>query len=70
MGVCVMGVLFGMNFLFFEIDFRATYGTTKYCSYYLRSQPCQNTLCQYLHEPGEEAESYIREEAKNAVKLN
>jgi RNA recognition motif-containing protein len=37
---------------------RATYGTTKYCSYYLRNQPCQNTLCQYLHEPGEEADAY------------
>lgn len=41
---------------------RSTYGTTKYCSYYLRNQPCQNTLCQYLHEYGEEADSYIREE--------
>jgi hypothetical protein len=41
---------------------RATFGTTKYCSYYLRNQPCQNTLCQYLHEPGEEADTFYKEE--------
>lgn len=28
----------------------------------MRNQPCQNTLCQYLHEPGEEADTYIKEE--------
>lgn len=33
---------------------RAAYGTTKYCSNYLRGQNCPNANCMYLHEPGEE----------------
>lgn len=39
---------------------RAAYGTTKYCSSYLRGQPCPNPSCMFLHEPGEEADSYTR----------
>ncbi|KAG5440667.1 hypothetical protein PCK2_000255, partial [Pneumocystis canis] len=41
---------------------RASYGTTKYCSTYLRNQPCPNPNCMYLHEPGEEADSFTRED--------
>ncbi|PVZ99694.1 hypothetical protein BB558_004271 [Smittium angustum] len=41
---------------------RATYGTTKYCSYYLRGIVCQNPNCMYLHEPGEEADYGNRDE--------
>jgi hypothetical protein len=41
---------------------RATYGTTKYCSFYLRGLVCQNPGCMYLHEPGEEADSFTKEE--------
>ncbi|KAF9928603.1 transcriptional repressor general negative regulator of transcription subunit 4 [Linnemannia zychae] len=41
---------------------RASYGTTKYCSYYLRGLTCQNPGCMYLHEPGEDADSYSKEE--------
>ena len=41
---------------------RASYGTTKYCTYYLRGLNCQNPGCMYLHEPGEEADSYTKEE--------
>lgn len=29
---------------------RCTYGTTKYCSFYLKNVPCQNNDCMYLHE--------------------
>lgn len=29
---------------------RCTYGTTKYCSFYLKNIPCQNNDCMYLHE--------------------
>lgn len=39
---------------------RAAYGTTKYCSAYLRGQTCPNPNCMFLHEPGEEADSYTR----------
>ncbi|KAJ2705554.1 transcriptional repressor general negative regulator of transcription subunit 4 [Coemansia sp. IMI 203386] len=49
---------------------RATFGTTKYCSYYLRNIPCQNPGCMYLHEPGEEADSFTKEDlAANRVGL-
>jgi len=40
---------------------RASYGTTKYCTNYLKGQQCQNPNCMYLHEPGEEADSYSKE---------
>jgi len=43
-------------------EFRASYGTTKYCTYYLRNMVCQNPNCMYLHEPGEEADSYTKED--------
>ncbi|KAI5814518.1 hypothetical protein BZA77DRAFT_97697 [Pyronema omphalodes] len=45
---------------------RATYGTTKYCSAYLRNEACPNKSCMFLHEPGEEAESFSRLELSNA----
>lgn len=41
---------------------RAAYGTTKYCSSYLRGQACPNPSCMFLHEPGEEADSYSRQD--------
>ena len=41
---------------------RAAHGTTKYCSSYLRGQPCPNPNCMFLHEPGEEADSYTRKD--------
>ncbi|KAK9245332.1 hypothetical protein V1506DRAFT_538663 [Lipomyces tetrasporus] len=41
---------------------RAAYGTTKYCSSYLRNQSCPNPNCMFLHEPGEEADSYTRQD--------
>ncbi|RUS28169.1 hypothetical protein BC938DRAFT_482223, partial [Jimgerdemannia flammicorona] len=41
---------------------RASYGTTKYCTYYLRNMACQNPGCMYLHEPGEDADSYTKED--------
>ena len=41
---------------------RAAHGTTKYCSSYLRGHPCPNPNCMFLHEPGEEADSYSRKD--------
>ncbi|KAI9288707.1 RING/Ubox like zinc-binding domain-containing protein [Umbelopsis sp. AD052] len=40
---------------------RASYGTTKYCTYYLSHMPCPNSSCMYLHEQGEESDSYNKE---------
>ncbi|EME49444.1 hypothetical protein DOTSEDRAFT_119679 [Dothistroma septosporum NZE10] len=39
---------------------RAQFGTTKYCSAYLRGETCSNRNCMFLHEPGEANESYSR----------
>lgn len=41
---------------------RASYGTTKYCTTYLRNLSCTNPACTYLHEPGEEADSFTKED--------
>lgn len=41
---------------------RAAHGTTKYCSLYLRGHPCPNPNCMFLHEPGEDADSYTRKD--------
>ncbi|KAI8384222.1 RING/Ubox like zinc-binding domain-containing protein [Radiomyces spectabilis] len=40
---------------------RASYGTTKYCTYYLRHMACPNPNCMYLHEPGDDVDSYNKE---------
>ncbi|ONH66060.1 General negative regulator of transcription subunit 4 [Cyberlindnera fabianii] len=48
---------------------KATYGTTKYCSSYLRGQPCPNPGCMFLHEPGEEAETYSRHDLSTRQSL-
>lgn len=41
---------------------RATYGTTKYCSFYLRGMQCTNAGCMYLHEEGENIDSFTKDE--------
>ncbi|KAG9999740.1 hypothetical protein KCU78_g15739, partial [Aureobasidium melanogenum] len=41
---------------------RAQFGTTKYCSAYLRNEQCSNRNCMFLHEPGEENDSFTRQD--------
>lgn len=41
---------------------RAQLGTTKYCSAYLRNETCTNKTCMFLHEPGDSADSYSRQD--------
>lgn len=41
---------------------RAQFGTTKYCSAYLRNETCPNKSCMFLHEPGEEKDSFTRQD--------
>mmetsp|Transcript_21140 Transcript_21140/g.54996 ORF Transcript_21140/g.54996 Transcript_21140/m.54996 type:complete len:800 (-) Transcript_21140:1424-3823(-) len=41
---------------------RASFGTTKYCSNFLKHQPCLNPDCMYLHELGDEASSYTKQD--------
>ncbi|XP_043228306.1 nascent polypeptide-associated complex subunit alpha, muscle-specific form-like [Amphibalanus amphitrite] len=40
---------------------KASLGTTKYCSHFMKNQPCPKTDCMYLHEPGDEAASFTKE---------
>lgn len=41
---------------------KASLGTTKYCSHFLRGAQCAKQDCMYLHELGEEAASFTKEE--------
>jgi CCR4-NOT transcription complex subunit 4 len=41
---------------------RAQLGTTKYCSAWLRHEQCTNRQCMFLHELGEEEDSYTRQD--------
>lgn len=41
---------------------RAQLGTTKYCSAYLRNEACTNKQCMFLHEPGDNDDSYSRQD--------
>ncbi|KKA20913.1 CCR4-NOT core complex subunit Not4 [Rasamsonia emersonii CBS 393.64] len=41
---------------------RAQYGTTKYCSSFLRGEQCNNKNCTFLHETGDDNESYSRQD--------
>lgn len=41
---------------------RCTFGTTKYCSFFLRKIKCSNEGCLYLHEKGKEEDSFARDQ--------
>jgi CCR4-NOT transcription complex subunit 4 len=41
---------------------RAQLGTTKYCSAWLRHEVCSNRQCMFLHELGDEEDSYTRQD--------
>ena len=41
---------------------RAQYGTTKYCSAFLRNEQCQKRNCTFLHETGEDSDSFSRQD--------
>ncbi|EZF33492.1 hypothetical protein H109_05246 [Trichophyton interdigitale MR816] len=41
---------------------RAQYGTTKYCSSFLRNEPCNNRNCTFLHETGNDSDSFSRQD--------
>ncbi|XP_076010297.1 CCR4-NOT transcription complex subunit 4 [Genypterus blacodes] len=41
---------------------KASLGTTKYCSHFLKSMLCPKPDCMYLHELGDEAASFTKEE--------
>lgn len=41
---------------------KAAFGTTKYCSLFLRDQECTNKACSYLHEVGPAEDSFTKED--------
>jgi CCR4-NOT transcription complex subunit 4 len=41
---------------------KASLGTTKYCSHFMKNQTCPKNDCMYLHELGDEAASFTKEE--------
>ena len=49
---------------------RAQYGTTKYCSSFLRNEQCNNRNCTFLHETGEDSESYSRSDLSSLNTLS
>jgi len=49
---------------------RASFGTTKYCSYFLRKLPCNNPDCMYLHELGQEDESYSKDDITSNTSIS
>ncbi|TAQ85983.1 hypothetical protein B7494_g5691 [Chlorociboria aeruginascens] len=49
---------------------RAQLGTTKYCSAYLRSETCTNKQCMFLHEPGDNDDSYSRQDLSSINSVN
>nr|XP_017252599.1 PREDICTED: uncharacterized protein LOC108223059 isoform X1 [Daucus carota subsp. sativus] len=49
---------------------RACFGTTKYCHAWLRSVPCINPDCLYLHEIGTQEDSFTKDEIISAYTRN
>jgi CCR4-NOT transcription complex subunit 4 len=49
---------------------RAQYGTTKYCSAYLRNEKCNNRQCMFLHETGEDGDSFSRQDLSSLNALS
>ncbi|MCD7452197.1 hypothetical protein HAX54_015477 [Datura stramonium] len=45
---------------------RACFGTTKYCHAWLRSVPCTNPDCLYLHDIGSQEDSFTKDEVISA----
>ncbi|CAM9208177.1 unnamed protein product, partial [Discosporangium mesarthrocarpum] len=41
---------------------RASFGTSKYCTTYLRNSPCTNPDCLFMHELGEEEDRFTKDE--------
>ena len=41
---------------------KASYGTTKYCAFFLKDQHCPNTDCLYLHHIAKDTDCYPKDE--------
>ena len=50
-------------------NLRCTYGTTKYCAFFVRGSPCTNTQCLYLHELARAEDCVSKEELSQEDKM-
>ncbi|KCZ81520.1 hypothetical protein H312_01098 [Anncaliia algerae PRA339] len=41
---------------------KCTYGTTKYCAFFLKNSVCQNNECMYLHSTGRDEDTITKDE--------
>ncbi|KAL1898205.1 transcriptional repressor general negative regulator of transcription subunit 4 [Sporothrix stenoceras] len=64
---CIQAVNGSMNG---ERPLKAQLGTTKYCSAWLRHEPCTNRQCMFLHELGDEEDSYTRQDLSSMNSIN
>lgn len=44
---------------------RASFGTSKFCQFFLNGQKCTNKDCLYLHELRSDLEAYTKEDMSN-----
>ena len=44
---------------------RASFGTSKFCQFFLSGQKCTNKDCLYLHELKSDLEAYTKEDMQN-----
>ncbi|MFS7932888.1 putative CCR4-NOT transcription complex subunit 4 [Helianthus anomalus] len=51
-----------MGFVLEGRPLKACFGTTKYCHAWLRSMPCTNPDCLYLHEFESQEDSFTKDE--------
>lgn len=49
---------------------KATYGTTKYCSFFLRGVACSNPSCLYLHKVADDEDCFTKEALANADRFS
>jgi len=49
----------------YDRTIRASYGTTKYCTFFLRDQACPNPECLYLHRVGNDRDCFMKDESNN-----
>jgi hypothetical protein len=50
-----------------RVSTSASFGTTKYCNFFLRNMSCNNPDCLYLHELGEQDDSFTKDEMQSAL---
>lgn len=49
--------------MMYERIIRASYGTTKYCTFFLRDKPCPNPACLYLHTAAKEKDCFVKDDS-------